>query len=114
MTIQEVMKLDKKCRRNHPDFSKDYGKIMQTGLGISFAHDHMGEALIKGLSLADIIADDWVVEREAKTYWLGVTKIQTHMHVREILQAIETPDGLKPTHNTANGEPWIKVLEIIE
>ncbi len=63
------------------------------------------------MALSDILANDWEVEAQARTFHLGIMSIMGPTRDTNILRAFE---GDKPLGNTADGSPWIKVVEVLE
>jgi hypothetical protein len=62
----------------------------------------------------EIMLGDWEIERLPRIFYLGITKIQSHMNVREIMQAVESRDGNPPPGKPMDGASWVKVIEVIE
>lgn len=114
MTIQEAIKIGKPVRRKSQLFGRSFGQVLQLGDKVVFLYGDPANPTSMPLSMSDIIADDWEVERAPRTYYLGMIKFQLPTMERLMLQAVETENGAEPTYHTADGKPWIKVVEVIE
>lgn len=75
MTIQEAIKSGKRCRRKSDSFGPNFGKLRQDNSNDRIVFEYTSSALLGSLgimpiTIEDILADDWEIEREPRDVWL--------------------------------------------
>lgn len=114
MNIKEVLESGKLARREISGPNAAFGNIIDLGSKIVFASNGPEGAYHLPLSIDDLMAGDWELQHEARTFFLGLAEIQSHDKVVKIMKAVTTADNKPPSHRTADGKSWIKVVEVLE
>lgn len=114
MNLKEAMASGKRIKRSG-DSQMSFGKISEDLKGVihlEFESDISSTGIVKAtLALTDLMADDWVTEAEPRVFWVGMVKYQSPNKVNNVLMAKEQEKC--PDYLTADGKPWIKVIETV-
>lgn len=112
MTFKEFLLTGKKGRVIGSRKITKFGLVEEDVNG-DFQHKVEGEPDVK-LSHTDVLLGEWEAERLPRTFYLGYTKIQSHLVERKILQALDPINGAAPPGNDMFGNTWIKVVEVLD
>ncbi len=111
MTFKEFLESGKRGRIVGNKKNNPFGTVVEEEGVLIFKSQGKPD---KKLSVLSVLSAEWELERLPRTFYLGVTKIQSHMNVRELLQAVETPDNEPPKGKPMDNGEWIKVVEVLE
>lgn len=116
MTLKEAYLSGKKFRRKRTSFGPAYGTLMEGCDNVLFIYKQRenphGVNVSMPLNVEDVLADDWEIEQLPKTYWLGMYRLD--LYPERTIRCLEAVEGENcPTYLTADGKPWIKVVEEI-
>lgn len=112
MDLKEFLASGKRGKLKNSNRINEFGLVEETEDG-DFVHVSEAKGPVK-LKHTEILMGEWELERLPRTFYLGITKIQTHLHLREILQAVERPDGTPPEGKPSDNQAWIKVVEVLD
>lgn len=109
MTIKEVIASGKKTRRS--SLNTPFGNVVQKDANVL---EFVTPTFSVGLTMADVMAEDWEVEQAPRTFYIGMMKSTNYASGKETLYKIALETDKKPQGPTADNSPWIRVLEIKE
>lgn len=109
MNFKSFIESGKKGRIKNSPVVNEYGLAAENDSGnIIFSVE--GKPDYK-LGVLHILSEDWELERTPRVFYLGKLGIQSHDRTVTVLRAME---GEKPNLRTADGEEWIKCVEVLE